>query len=67
MATNLTSLTFDEGANVEIYRPGSSTPYQATALDTREEGAMFEYLDHNGAKHRIFRPWHSISSISQEV
>lgn len=66
MATEIKPLVFDDGANVEIRIGGSTTVIAATALDFQESGIMYEY-DDNGVSKRVFRPWSTALSVTQNL
>lgn len=66
MATEIKPLVFDDGANVEIRIGGSSAVIAATALDFQESGIMYEY-DDNSVSKRVFRPWSTALSVTQNL
>lgn len=66
MATEIKPLVFEDGVDIEIRFPGSSTVTVATAIDFHEGGVMYEHFDTNfNQTRRVFRPWATISSITQ--
>lgn len=60
MATNITDLRFDDGAQINVVRVDEGYTWVTTKLDLQEHGVMLE-----DGSHRIFLPWHFINRIYQ--
>lgn len=63
MATNLTNLRFDDGADIHVIAVDGHN-IAATALDFQEHGVIVEFAE-GTATNRQFLPWHFIQSINQ--
>jgi hypothetical protein len=67
MATEFKPLVFDDGVDVVISFPGTSTTHTATAIDMKAHGVTYEYVDQSLGLLRVFRPWNTVSRIHQVV
>lgn len=66
MATNITSLKFDDGETISVVGIDQHV-MECTAIDfSNPNGVMLEYVDVTTPM-RIFVPWHFIQSINQEL
>lgn len=66
MATNITSLKFDDGETITVVGVDQHE-MECTAIDfSNPNGVMIEYVD-VATPMRLFLPWHFIQSINQEL
>lgn len=67
MATNITDLRFDEGAQINVVGKHEFT-WITTAIELTGHGVWLEYHDDIAdSNYRLFVPWHSVDRIYQEL
>lgn len=71
MATNITSLKFDDGENIVVRLITNSSPalydLEATAIEFQDNGVMLEYANTETTTARVFVPYTSIQQVYQEL
>lgn len=63
--TEFKPMVFVEGVSTTVTTTNGAA-LTATALDIQKSGVMIDYLD-NSVPKRVFRPWSSVASITQNI
>lgn len=66
MATNITNLTFDDGATLDVVAVDSHVMH-ATSIDLSNPAGVFLIYTESSVTTKTFIPWHFVQSINQVV
>ncbi len=68
MSTNITSINFDDGEQINVVRADGNYTWVTTKLAYSDWGVWLEYHDDGANKdYRLFLPWSSVDRIYQEL